>query len=254
LIRLAAVPSDLARYYPNEYYELPSLQRLAKIAAADPFKIDLVRRFAARGRLMEIGPAQGVFAFQAKRAGFDVDVIEMDSRCCDHLNNVVGVNAIWSAAPHDVLPTLKSYDVIALWHVIEHVPDPWALLNTVAQSLVPGGILVIATPNPDAWQFRIMCGAWPHLDAPRHLYLLPATVLTPRLVAAGLERVHCTSTDRDAKRWNRFGWQRLLMNRMPGRWSERAGYVAGLAISAALAPFEAGGMRGSAYTVVFRKS
>ena len=253
LIRLATVPPDLARYYPDEYYELPSLQRLAKIAAADPFKIDLVRRFVPRGRLMEIGPAQGVFAFQAKHAGFDVDVIEMDARCCDHLNNVVGVNAICSAAPGDVLPALKSYDVIALWHVIEHVIDPWALLDAMAHRIRPGGILVIATPNPDAWQFGIMRGEWPHVDAPRHLYLLPCEVLTVHLAAAGLNRVHYTSMDRDAKRWNRFGWQRLLMNRVPGKWPARAGYIVGMALSAVLAPFEGYGTRGSAYTLVFRK-
>ena len=254
LIRLAAVPPDLARYYPAAYYELPSARRLAKVAAADPFKIDLVRRFAPRGRLMEIGPAHGVFAFQAKRAGFDVDVIEMDSRCCDHLHNVVGVNAICSAAPQDVLPTLQPYHVIALWHVIEHIRDPWTLLDSIVDRLAQGGILVVAAPNPDAWQLGIMGGEWPHLDAPRHLYLLPVRVLTAYLAAAGLERVHSSSSDRDAKRWNRFGWQRLLMNRMRGKWPERAGYLAGFAVSAACAPFDARDMRGSAYTLVFRKS
>lgn len=253
LIRQAAVPPDLANYYPNEYYELPSSQRLAEIAAADPFKIDLVRRFKAQGRLLEIGAAYGVFAFQAKRAGFDVDVIEMDARCCDHLTTVVGVNAICSAEPHNVLPMLNAYDVIALWHVIEHIPDPWSVLNAAAYNLARNGILVIATPNPDAWQLAITRSEWPHLDAPRHLYLLPINVLTEHLAAAGLKCVHCTSADRDAKRWNRFGWQRLLMNRMPGKWTKRAGYVAGMVIGAAFAPFEARHRRGSAYTMVFQK-
>lgn len=253
LIRLAAVPPDLARYYPNDYYQLPSVERLAKIASADSSKIDLVRRFVSRGRLMEIGPAQGVFAFQAKRAGFDVDVVEMDARCCDYLNTVVGVNAICSATPQDVLPTLPPYDVIALWHVIEHVPDPWTLVESAARSLAQNGILIIATPNPDAWQFAIVGAEWPHLDAPRHLYLLPSRVLTAHLGAAGMKQVHCTSADSDAKRWNRFGWQRLLMNRMPGRWSERAAYVAGAAMSVMLAPFEASDSKGSTYTMVFRR-
>ncbi|GIT65471.1 MAG: hypothetical protein Ct9H300mP23_10980 [Nitrospinota bacterium] len=36
----------------------------------------------------------------------------------------------------------------------------------------------MAAPNPQAWQFHIMGKLWPHLDAPRHLYLLPAEVLT----------------------------------------------------------------------------
>jgi SAM-dependent methyltransferase len=248
------VPADLAHYYPQEYYELPSLQRLDAIAERDPFKIDVVRRFAARGRLMEIGPAQGVFAYQAKRAGFDVDAIEMDARCCEYLNTVVGVNAICSDAPQDVLPGRPAYDVVALWHVIEHVLDPWTVFAAAAAALAPGGILIIATPNPDAWQFRVMGAQWPHIDAPRHLYLLPVDVVTTYLAGQGLQRVHCTTSDADAKRWNRFGWQRVLMNRMPDKWTERAAFVVGAAVSAAAAPFEAGGMRGSAYTVVFRKA
>ena len=253
LIRLADAPADLSRYYPDEYYELPSLQRLNRLAGANPFKIDLVRRFARPGRLLEIGPAHGVFAYQAKQAGFQVDVIEMDARCCDHLRGTVGVNAWCSAAPHEVLATVAPYDVIALWHVIEHVPDPWTLLCSIAATLVPGGIVVIAAPNPQAWQFAIMRSQWPHLDAPRHLYLLPPSVISAHLSRLGLEPVHVTTTDSDARRWNRFGWQRLLMNQVPGKWAGRVAYLAGTAVSAAAAPFESRDPRGSAYTLVCRR-
>ena len=253
LVRLADVPDDLSRYYPDEYYNLPSSRRLARVAASDPFKIDLVRRFATGGRLLEIGPAHGVFAYQAKHAGFQVDVIEMDARCCDHLRHVVGVGAWCSAEPHEVLTTLEPYNVIALWHVIEHVPDPWVLLRAAAQALVPGGVLVIAAPNPDAWQFGIMRAEWPHLDAPRHLYLLPSLVIAGHLSRFGLEPVHVTTIDSDARRWNRFGWQRLLMNQVPGKWAGRAAYLAGTAVSVVVAPFESRDPRGSAYTLVFRR-
>lgn len=253
LVRLDNVPDDLGRYYPAEYYELPTATRLASIAVSDPFKIDLVRRFARGGRLMEVGPAQGIFAYQAKRAGFEVDVIEMDARCCDHLREVVGVNVIRSDAPQEVLRLRTGYDVIAMWHVIEHVPDPWALLDAAAQALAPGGILVIAAPNPAAWQLGMMGAEWPHLDAPRHLYLLPASVMAAHLAASGLTLVHSTSTDADARRWNRFGWQRLLMNRLRGAWGERAGFVIGLGLGALMAPFEARDPKGSAYTMGFRR-
>lgn len=253
LVRLADPPADLAPYYQAEYYELPSLQRLARIADADPFKIDLVCRFATRGRLLEIGPAHGVFAYQAKRAGFDVDVIEMDARACEHLRETVGVHAWCTAAPHEVLATATPYDVIALWHVIEHVPDPWMLLQHIATALAPGGIVVIAAPNPDAWQLTIMGSHWPHLDAPRHLYLLPPSVVTAFLSRFGVDLVHVATTDADARRWDRFSWQRLLMNEVPGRWPGRAAYVAGTALSVVIAPFEARHPQGSAYTMVMRK-
>lgn len=254
LIRLTDVPADLFRYYSDDYYELPQLERLKRIARSNPFKIDLARRFARGPRLLEIGPAQGVFALQAKQAGFHVDAIEMDARCCEYLSSVVGVNAICSAAPHDALATLPPYDVIAAWHVIEHVADPWALLVAAARNLNAGGILILAAPNPDAWQFRVMGAEWPHLDAPRHLYLLPEAVISEFVAAAGLQRIHFSSTDADSKRWNRFGWQRLLMNGTSGKWLRRAAYLGGFAVSAAAAPFEAADPKGSTYTMVFRKA
>lgn len=254
LIRLDNVPANLGDYYPNDYYELPTLNQLAAVAAADPFKIETVQRFIPRGRLLEIGPAYGTFAFQAKQAGFQVDVIEMDARCCDHLNRIVGVNALCSASPHEAISALGAHDVIALWHVIEHLPDPWALLGAAANNLAPDGILVLAAPNPDAWQFHVMGKEWPHLDAPRHLYLLPAQALTEYAQALGLELLHYTTTDSDAKRWNRFGWQRLLMNHVRGKWLERTAFVMGYALSFVLAPFESHDPKGSAYTLVFRKT
>ena len=253
LIRLSNPPADLTPFYPSDYYELPSRPRLNRLAAADPFKMDLVRQFARGGRLLEIGPAHGVFAYQAKQAGFQVDVIEMDARCCEHLRDTVGVTAWCSAVPEEVMATAPPYDVIALWHVIEHVPNPWALLRAIADALAPGGVAIIAAPNPDAWQFAMMRSQWPHLDAPRHLYLIPRAVIGAYLAPLGLECVHDTTTDRDARRWNRFGWQRLLMNQVPGKWPGRAAYVAGTAVGTMTAPLESRDPKGSAYTLVFRR-
>lgn len=253
LIRLDNVPADLGDYYPDDYYALPSLEQLVATGAADGFKIDTVKHFMQQGRLLEIGPAYGVFALQAKQAGFQVDVIEMDERCCEHLNRVVGVNALCSASPHETIQTLAAHDVIALWHVIEHLPDPWAMISAAAENLAPNGIFVIAAPNPESWQFHVMGREWPHLDAPRHLYLLPEQVITEYARKLGLERIHYSTTDSDAKSWNRFGWQRLLMNRVRGKWLERACFVMGYALSFVMAPFESNGSKGSAYTLVFRK-
>ena len=253
LIRLDTVPENLSNYYPKEYYSFPSRKQIKKIASKNPFKIDLIKSFIGKGKLLEIGPAYGVFAFQAKNAGFDVDVIEMDKDCCKHLENVVGVNAICSMHPHQSIPKLSSYDVIALWHVIEHLQDPWKLMAAAAANLQPDGILVMAAPNPNAWQFRIMGKFWPHVDAPRHLYLLPSEVLKKYASSLGLECIHYSTTDSDAKSWNRFGWQRLFMNCVSNKWLSRLYFVIGYMFSYLTLPFENSGNRGSAYTIVFRK-
>ena len=250
---LKDAPADLGRYYQADYYEIPSLERLQQVADKDRNKIELVRQFAPRGRLLEVGPAFGVFAWQAKQAGFTVDVIEMDTRCCQYLRDTLGVNVTQSDNPPAAMKALQPHDVIAIWHVLEHLPDPLAFLREAASNLSPGGTLVIAMPNPDAWQFDVMGRRWPHLDAPRHMTLIPARWLEHQAAEFGLEKIYLTSDDSDARSWNRFGWQRLLMNRVRGKFLQRAMFVAGYALSLLMAPLDRRGFSGSAYTVVFRK-
>ena len=62
-----------------------------------------------------------------------------------------------------------------------------------------------------------------------------------------------TSDDSDAKSWNRFGWQRLLMNRFNSNLMQRVMFVVGYVISLVFAPLDRYGFNGSAYTIVFRK-
>jgi len=246
-------PADLGIYYQRDYYAVPPLVKLKQIANRDRNKIDTVLRFANGGRLLEVGPAFGVFAWQAKDAGFTVNVIEMDQRCCEFLEGTLGVNVTNSDNPSVAMLNLPQHDVIAIWHVLEHLYKPLEFLRAAAANLKPGGVLAISMPNPDAWQFKVMNLHWPHLDAPRHLTLIPEAWLTVHAGLLGLERVYLTSDDSDARSWNRFGWQRLLMNRFYSKHLQRVMYVLGYALSLLMAPFDRRSFCGSAYTIVFKK-
>lgn len=253
-IFLTDPPADLGRYYEADYYDIPLLERLSSLAAKDRNKIEIVNRFATGKRLLEIGPAFGVFALQAKQHGYQVDVIEMDERCCAYLRDTVGVGVTQSDAPDKAIATLPPHDVIALWHVLEHLHSIPMVVEAAAANLTPGGVLVIATPNPDAAQFALMGAHWPHLDAPRHLALLPIETLKELGAKHGLKPAFVTTDDSDARSWNRFGWQRLLMNRFTSRTMQRAMFVLGYGIGMLASPFDRRSKRGSAYTIVLRKS
>ncbi len=253
LVFLSNVPEDLNRYYADEYYAIPTLEELQQVATKDRSRIEVILRLATGRRLLEIGPAFGVFAWQAKHSGFDVEAIEMDERCCRFLAESVGTRTLRSDAPHEAMARMAPHDVIAIWHVIEHLPEPLAFLKAAAANLAPGGILAIGTPNPDAFQFQIMGAHWPHLDAPRHVVLIPAPALARVAGGLGLRQVHLTADDAEARRWNRFGWQRLLMNRIPGRIGAAIGYVGGTMLSLAMAWRDRPGFNGTAYTAAFRK-
>ncbi|MHB8620071.1 MAG: class I SAM-dependent methyltransferase, partial [Chloroflexota bacterium] len=200
-----------------------------------------------------IGPAWGSFAFAAKGAGYQVSVIERDERCRAFLRDVVGVKVLAASEtlPHD----LGEYDVVALWHVVEHLPRLRETLVELAAKLQPQGILVIATPNPCAWQMGLMRSFWPHVDAPRHLQLIPRSALNDIMDTLGLRSIFATCNDEGGRSWNAFGWQRLVINALPpSRICSLVGLALGWSLSIAAAPIERRGFRGAAYTAVFRKS
>ena len=76
-----------------------------------------------------------------------------------------------------------SFDVITMWHTLEHLPDPGAALARSSELLRPDGCLIISVPNASSAQARLGGDAWFHLDLPRHLFQFG-----PRSISALLSR------------------------------------------------------------------
>lgn len=255
LIYLVNVPKDLGKYYPANYYTIPKdRESILANSVHEKYKLEIVQQFKTKGRLLEIGPACGTFAYLAKQSGFDVDVIEMDKQCCHFIQNELGIKAIQSNNSVAVLKEdLLGYDVITLWQVIEHLSDVGETLKVAAEKLLPSGILVISAPNPAAFQFQILGHFWTHLDAPRHLILIPLNLLIQQAQALGLECVFLTTKDRGSLGWNSFGWTVSLKNFFKYQPFKYVAHLAGRLLTQVLIPIERSGRRGSAYTVVFQK-
>lgn len=254
-IFLSPVPTDLGRYYPTEYYEVPKSERelAARAEKLQSAKLDLLQRFANKGNLLEIGPAYGLFAFLAKRAGFDVTGIEMDARCCDFLRSTVGIKVVEGSDTLSLLTTLPKFDVIVLWQVIEHLPDPWAVLKAAVRHLAPGGVLIVDTPNPDAFQFKVFGARWTHVDAPRHVTLIPSILLEKFAVQQGLKSIDISANGAISRGFNSFGWAFSLKNFFDTSIAGSIAHLFGRVLNKLMIPIERFSMRGSTYTAVFRK-
>jgi hypothetical protein len=251
-IFLYPIPSNLNLYYPESYYQFPAtLEEYAPQVGYQQYKVDLVRQFKSSGRLLEIGPGPGDFAYLAKKAGFNVDVIEMDERCCRFLRDVIGVTTVNSDDTVSAIQTMGQYDVIALWQVIEHLPNPWTVLDALISHLSSDGVLVIAAPNPQALQFRLFGYWWTHLDAPRHLNFIPIPLLSQRLKNSDCTPLLITTTDTGSLGWNKFGWQHSLDNLIRHRFSMS---LPGAVFNRLFAPLERKGWHGSTYTAIFQRS
>ncbi len=171
LVFVDPMPDDLEHYYQGGYQPIPkSLDELRTLAAKEKYRLAPVMEKAG-GDLLEIGPWIGVFSINAKDAGFKVDAIEMSSDATIFLREKVGISVTNTSNPTQaLLASDKTYDVIALWHSLEHLPAPWAVLEAASKRLKAGGILLIAIPDIDSTQARTLGARWLHLDAPRHLY------------------------------------------------------------------------------------
>lgn len=214
---LGTVPKNLGDYYAGGYQDIPGTEaELAKIAEVDRYRLDPVRALVPVGRFLEIGPWIGLVAYSAKQAGYEVSALEMDERCVALLNQV-GVRATRTSDPATTLAQSgETFDVIGLWHSIEHLPRPWAVINAAAAALNPGGLLVVAAPNPESAQMRVLGRHWLHLDAPRHLHLMTAAQFEEVGQRCGLETVSCTCDDQLGEVLDRNGWQIEVQRRLRG--------------------------------------
>jgi 2-polyprenyl-3-methyl-5-hydroxy-6-metoxy-1,4-benzoquinol methylase len=253
-LQLVPVPGDLGRYYTAEYYAVPQ-SRAALVAAADleRYKLDLIRPHVRTGRLVEVGPAVGGFVALMQDSGYDTSAIEMDAECCRFLRDVVGIPVQETDEPAHALTAGGPYDVIAMWHVIEHLPNPRPVLEAAAAALTPGGVIALAAPNPDAFQFRIFGRRWTHLDAPRHLFLVPLEQYAELGRAVGLEIVLATSHDEGTVHWNTFGWRETLAGFGRGRYVRGGMRLIGSALARAAEPIERRARQGSTYTLILRR-
>lgn len=253
VIILVNPPDDIEPYYGGGYFKEPTRRDLEHAARRESYQLGFVTRHIGAGRLVEIGSAWGTFALNALEFGFDVTALEADERCCAFLERQLDTQVIQTSEPDSVLSSLPPSSAIALWQTLEHLPDPHALVAAAAANLKPGGVLVIATPNPESFGFRVLGAKWPHVDAPRHLWLLPIDHLERWAASVGLELIELTTSDKGARRWNAFAWQRYFMNATELRALRAGAFVIGWIATLALTPFEHRHRRGSSYTAVFRK-
>ncbi len=128
------------------------------------------------GRLLEIGCGSGELLAHFVGLGWEVVGQDVDPKAVDHARETHGVRV--HLGPVESLPSsLGEFDVVIMNHVIEHVPNPVETLRQVAARLVPGGALVVVTPNMDSLGHRWFKSNWRGLEPPRHLHLfLPRTL------------------------------------------------------------------------------
>lgn len=148
-------------------------------------KLKLIRTLSEGKGLLDIGAGTGHFVTKMKSAGYEVTGLEPDEDAravCAELNRV------------DLLPIerlyaeeLGSFDVITMWHVLEHVYNLRDDLKRISGLLNQNGVLVIAVPNHTSFDAEHYDGFWAAYDVPRHLYHFDPSSIIPMVEGYGLK-------------------------------------------------------------------
>ena len=187
-------PESIGQFYPADYQPH---RRPAKLVHSNP-RGRLRERFLGRpcrerrgllpwdgvGRLLDFGCGGGSFLKRMADQGWDVTGLDANVGAVQSVQEELGLNAVVGTLPHgDLRP--GSFEIVTLWHSIEHVHDPLEILREAYRLLVPGGKVILACPNIGSWAFRHFRVDWFGLDLPRHLTHFTSDSLTAMLETAG---------------------------------------------------------------------
>ncbi len=153
--------------------------------AFERFIKPLNKRCPAKGRLLDVGTAGGTFPAIAQKYGWEVYGCEPNRWFCTWAKENYGLH-IDCGTLFEQQYKNEYFDVITLFDVIEHVPDPASLLDKCNRLLKPGGLLVVTYPDIGSWIARIMGRRWVFLMSV-HLYYF-----TRRTASAMLDKTGFT--------------------------------------------------------------
>lgn len=120
------------------------------------------------GSILDIGSGTGHFMNAMKIAGWQTKGIEINKSAREYSASKFGLNVI----PPEEISTLpdKEFDIISMWHVLEHFHNPGNYLMEVRRLLKPGGTVLVALPNNSSADSKHYSSEWAAYDVPRHLW------------------------------------------------------------------------------------
>jgi 2-polyprenyl-3-methyl-5-hydroxy-6-metoxy-1,4-benzoquinol methylase len=122
--------------------------------------LELVRRYRPSGRLLDVGCHVGTFLTLAEAAGYEVAGVEPSRWAAGIARGRIGGHVHCGAVEDAPLPE-GGYDVITLWDVIEHLPDPALDIRAIHAALRPGGVFAISTMDVESRFAKVTGRRWP---------------------------------------------------------------------------------------------
>ncbi|MBN1560324.1 class I SAM-dependent methyltransferase [candidate division KSB1 bacterium] len=152
-----------------EYGATSSDENIKGAWTINEHRLRWIKSHKQTGALLDIGCSRGYFLRHARQQGYGVEGVEISRLAgafvSEHSNITVHICSIESE-----INLAGVYDIITLWHVLEHMNDPRAALENAWSLLKPGGIIFIEVPNLHSLKFQLSSPSmkWRGGDHPRY--------------------------------------------------------------------------------------
>lgn len=153
LVRSDPRPHDARRFYSEDYrleYKgsfVPRPKHVLRAGRVALSRLALIRPLLRPGlRILDIGSGGGEFAYLLSRLGHRVEGVEPNRGYAEFSRREYGLQ-VHRGFIDEVVLEHGSYDLITIWHVLEHTENPAGVLRQLQQALAPEGVLVVEVPN-----------------------------------------------------------------------------------------------------------
>lgn len=144
--------SDIVGYQNYQVDELQIRQTFKK-------RLTNINSLCKHGELLDIGCAMGFFMDEAKKQNWQVSGIDISKYAANHAKKSLGLHVDISSLQQTTLPQNK-FDLITMWDVIEHLPNPKTALVKLHSALKKNGLLVFSTPNVGSLPAMVTKSKW----------------------------------------------------------------------------------------------
>lgn len=169
---------NIGRYYQSEKYISHSNTSKGLVNsvyhAVRRYMLGRKRRLVEKvaslkaGRILDVGTGTAFFLNEMKAKGWQVTGTEKSSDARDFARKEFNLNNLPSEELFEI--PKESFDVITLWHVLEHIHQLGENMNAFERLLSNKGKLIIAVPNSDSYDAKHYKAYWAAYDVPRHIW------------------------------------------------------------------------------------
>ncbi len=145
----------IEEHYQEDYYKEWLEKQMKRRIPMWKKRLKELLKYKKNGRLLDVGFGSGTFLRLAKENGFEVNGTEISEYACRYVKDHYGIDTFRGDLEEARFPS-DSFDVVTLWHALEHLPDPRLTLNEIHRILKKDGLLVVAVPNLNNFITRIL--------------------------------------------------------------------------------------------------